>query len=379
MDRPKRGWVGAGGPEAGHLLVVLMVGVTVMLIMLTTAAQSWTFRMRREAELELIFRGEQYVKALEAYRSGNGGAFPVGDLKILGQKGPLGFRYIRKLYSNPFDPNGAWQYLYLHPGGSGFINPCATSPGLPGTLNAGQGDGRGFPAGGSMPAGAFSPLPNAGTPSLGGRGRGRSRGAAPDQPTSAMDPNIFRDTGIASMTLPIVGVVNCEAKASIRIYMGQTWLNHWAFTPLAQGQFAGTLPVAGGNNRVDRLPGGLGMSGAEVFKPGDRKNPAYSGDGRGERFNAPPERDNSNRFRGNRGPDRSWRRDEDPNRGGAEDSDEDDEGSASEDEYAGDDDGDDDEDDPSDDEEDSEEDEDDESDEDDGSEEGGDGLSESRL
>src|SRR5712675_3363004 len=118
-NQPIDGKDGKGG-ERGHLLILLMVGVSVMLIMMTVAAQSWTFQMRREMEVELIFRGEQYIKGLEAFRKANGNAFPVGDLKILGKRNTTGVRFMRKLYKNPFDPNGQWQYLYLHPGGTGF-------------------------------------------------------------------------------------------------------------------------------------------------------------------------------------------------------------------------------------------------------------------
>ncbi|MFQ5702313.1 MAG: hypothetical protein ACE5HU_10770, partial [Acidobacteriota bacterium] len=46
--------------ERGHLLVGLVVLAAVMIILLTAAAQSWTFLIRRDREAELIFRGEQY-------------------------------------------------------------------------------------------------------------------------------------------------------------------------------------------------------------------------------------------------------------------------------------------------------------------------------
>jgi hypothetical protein len=91
---------------------------------------------------------------------------------------------------------------------------------------------------------------------------------------SAMDPNAFRDTGVAKMNLPIVGVVNCEAVESIRTYKGQTWLNNWAFTPLAQGQFAGNAQPARGGAKIGTVPG-LGLSGS-TFRPGSRL-----GEGRG--------------------------------------------------------------------------------------------------
>jgi type II secretory pathway pseudopilin PulG len=257
-----------------------MIGVTVMLIMMTVAAQSWTFRMRREMELELIHRGEQYVRALDAFRKANGGAWPVGDLKVLEQKSPMGPRFIRKLYTNPMDPNGRWQYLYLHPGGSGFINPCASV--LPGAGLGGPTPGQIPVSGFNVGAGAQGRVFGAGT--LSGRGPSSSRGGrgggqSMDQ-LSAVDPNAFKSTGLAKMNLPIVGVVNCEQVESIRTYMGQTWLNNWAFTPLAQGQFGGVAHTgAGGPARLGRISGGLGHSGGEFYNPKSKSGAAQRGGG----------------------------------------------------------------------------------------------------
>jgi len=311
-----------------------MVGVTVMLILLTTAAQSWTFRMRREMEFELKFRGQQYINALSAYRNQNGGAFPVGDLKVLEQKSPMGVRFIRKLYTNPFDPNGKWQYLYLHPGGAGFVNPCATGPAIPGTLGASNNAGGGFPVGGSIPAGAFSPLPNSGGSRFGNRGGRSGRGMMPGQAGqfgmpgqvglpgqvampggsalpggiggSAIDPETFNQLGGAKLNLPIVGVVDCEVKESIGVYMGQTWLNQWAFTPLAQGKFVNTVPTSGGSNWNIAMPKGLGMKGAEVIRREDKKDSTYTGDGRVDDVNRRNQQMRDRRINGSSG---SWNRD----------------------------------------------------------------------
>lgn len=269
--------------QRGHLLILLMAGLTVMLIMLTVAGQSWTFQMRREMELELIFRGEQYVNGLSFFRKANGNAFPVGDLKVLAQRNPTGIRFMRKLYKNPMDPNGKWQYLYLHPGGTGFINPCAVGGGI------GFNDPRGNPQlAGQVPVSGFG-----GGLSGGGRttGRGingdvRTTGFAdpysdenPELPTganaaklSAIDPKTFKATGMQKMNLPIVGVVNCEMEESIRTYKGQTWLSNWAFTPLAQGEFGGNAQ-GGGRGSARSFAGGVGEHGNEVYT--DSRNPKY--------------------------------------------------------------------------------------------------------
>lgn len=265
--------------ERGHLLVLLMVGLTVMLIMMTAAAQSVTFQMRREREKELIFRGEQYVKALDAFRKASGGAFPIGDLKVLAKKNIGGIRFIRRMYKNPMDPNGEWQYLYLHPGGTGFINPCASLQG--GVMGAGNA----FAVGGMQAMGGMQGVGMKGGGFRGGRsGRGGGRiddaGLTDDErlaqgpsmgQRSALDPNTFKQLGMQKMNLPIVGVVNCQMAESIGVYRGQTYLNNWAFTPLAMGEFTASVPTAGGGAQVNLPKTGLGMSGSEVFTKRDRK------------------------------------------------------------------------------------------------------------
>ncbi len=248
-----------------------MVGVAVMLIMMTVAAQSWTFRIRREMEAELIFRGEQYVQGLQRYREATGG-FPLGDLKVLVNKTPEGVRFMRKLYRNPFHEKGEWQYLYLHPGGSGFINPCAKLTAPAAFAASGQ-----LPIAGMQMMGgdvAGGDLEAAGTSRRGGRGRGTSmfgdRSAGGGDPTSqlsAMDPEAFKASGISGMNLPIVGVVNCEQVESIRTYQAQTWMANWAFTPLAQGEFGGK--AMGGGSGQHNVRSGLGLFGAQSYSTRD--------------------------------------------------------------------------------------------------------------
>ncbi len=247
-----------------------MVGVSVMLIMMTVAAQSWTFRIRREMEAELIFRGEQYVHGLERFKLATGG-FPLGDLKVLVNKTPEGERFMRKLYRNPFNKKGEWQYLFLHPGGTGFINPCAnaTSPAA-------------FASGGMLPIEGMQMIggnvsggqaaPSTGLRGMGG-GRqrsGRRGGEGAMSQLSAMDPEAFKLTGVSGMNLPIVGVVNCEQAESIRTYQGQTWLSNWAFTPLAQGEFGGNA-IGRGSGKLN-VKSGLGMTGAQSWSTRNSAN-----------------------------------------------------------------------------------------------------------
>ncbi len=110
--------------ESGSFLVVIMVIVAITSIALGTVVQSWSVRLRRDKEAELIFRAQQYVKAILAYRKEHAGQFPT-NLEVLFEPGPRQLRYIRKLYKDPLAENGRWGLLYLVPGGRAVIDVVA--------------------------------------------------------------------------------------------------------------------------------------------------------------------------------------------------------------------------------------------------------------
>lgn len=198
------------GPDSGHLLVGLMVLIAVMLIMLTVAGQSWTFLVRRDAEAELIFRGEQYAAAIEFYKKENA-TYPL-ELDVLGKEGPHRHRYIRKLWPDPLAKDGKWGKLYLSPDGKGFLNPFAT----PNTLDP-------FAADGLEPLG----LPGqqgAGKPAWGAQ----SQNVPPGY--TALDMLGLDERGGEMQGLPIVGVVHKQREIGVKIYKNQASLNDWAFT-----------------------------------------------------------------------------------------------------------------------------------------------------
>ncbi|HEU5182396.1 MAG TPA: hypothetical protein VFW45_16540 [Candidatus Polarisedimenticolia bacterium] len=127
--------------ESGHLLIAVMIGITLLLIFMTVVAQQWSSLERRENEKELIFRGNQYAKAIKKYQGEHGGAYPT-SLESLMELGPRRLRYIRRLYRDPMAPDGKWGILIADPSGKGFINPNAPQgegEGIPGLDDLGQG------------------------------------------------------------------------------------------------------------------------------------------------------------------------------------------------------------------------------------------------
>ena len=272
--------VTARSGERGHLLVGLVVLLACMLIMLTAAAQSWTFLVRRDREAELIQRGEEYAKAIAFYQK-EVGAYPL-KLDLLAQKGPHGHRFIRQLYKDPLADDGEWGLLFLSPTGQGFINPYATQLGegfIGGDLSQdpsfGQGGivvGGGGVGGGFGNAGGFGNKKGSSK-----KGFGRSNRSDTQAPGySELDPSSLK--ALEGAVMPIVGVVHKKEEWGIKNYKGQATLNDWAFTLLDEGQQHNQV----GGKRQAPMPKtgprfGIGDSHQPIFLPGSGPAPKPRG------------------------------------------------------------------------------------------------------
>jgi type II secretory pathway pseudopilin PulG len=100
---------------AGFTYIGALVIVTVMGIMLGIVGQSWQTIMKREREEELIWRGMQYLNAIEKWykpAAGQHVSTPLQDLKHL-VKDPRSLstvRYLRRLYPDPVTDK-EWQVI----------------------------------------------------------------------------------------------------------------------------------------------------------------------------------------------------------------------------------------------------------------------------
>ncbi len=86
-------------------MAALIVGLSVMSLMLSVALPVWHTVARREREEELIFRGNQYVRAIELFQRKYAGTFPPNvDALLQG-------RFLRRRYLDPIT-NDEFQVLY---------------------------------------------------------------------------------------------------------------------------------------------------------------------------------------------------------------------------------------------------------------------------
>jgi type II secretory pathway pseudopilin PulG len=245
-------------------MAALLVALAIMAILLSVAMPVWRHEARREKEAELVFRGEQYARAIALFRfknANNPNVLPP-SIDFLVQN-----RFLRKKYKDPMTADGEFVPLSFGSQTPG-INP--TSPSNP-TPGAGR-----------------SNIPT-------GQAPGAGRSNTPQQPTSPIA------TGIS-------GVRSKSQETSIRAYRGATRYDQWAFTFNIAPRPGGAMPPAntgdgrGGNpnmppsgpqrglNPRSGGPGSRGGRGSEFGPPSPggvpRSDPGgvRGGPGRGRGF-----------------------------------------------------------------------------------------------
>lgn len=84
----------------------LLVGLAAAGILMSVALPVWSQAAQREREAELVFRGEQYTRAVALYQRTNPGAFPP-DVETLIEE-----RFLRREYRDPMVEHGEFRILH---------------------------------------------------------------------------------------------------------------------------------------------------------------------------------------------------------------------------------------------------------------------------
>ena len=99
--------------QRGAILLLLLVMVVIVGLASGLAGQSWRTTVQRAREAELLWRGQQYQKALSSYYSVRQGqqSFPAKlDDLLRDPRFPHVVRHLRKLYDDPMT-GGAWELI----------------------------------------------------------------------------------------------------------------------------------------------------------------------------------------------------------------------------------------------------------------------------
>jgi len=194
-------------------MAALLVGMSVMAVLLGALMPQWSTLARREKEQELIFRGNQYARAIGLFQRKFANTAPP-SIDVLVEQ-----RFLRKKYKDPIT-NSEFQPIYANQAVQGVTAPTgAARPGEQASENLGT------PARQTLQSGFGSP------------------GAA-------------GATGAGG----IIGVTSKSTDDSLRIYNGRSKYNEWAFVYVQtaqrlQGPGQNVQPGAGGQQR----PGAFGM------------------------------------------------------------------------------------------------------------------------
>ena len=195
--------------EAGYTLALVMVMASVLLVALSEAALNWQTAVKREREEELIFRGEQYQRALilwYAHWSQTLGTpqvvYPSTIEALLNTNNK---RFLRQPWTDPVT-NEEWRIIKVGPNN----RPLLTV--LPGnTATAPGGDRNPYGSGGS----------------------GQSQGSEPQAPAAAGQTAYGQTIKTQSVNSPtiggIAGVASTSEEESLKTYNGRNKHNEWEF------------------------------------------------------------------------------------------------------------------------------------------------------
>jgi type II secretory pathway pseudopilin PulG len=261
-------------------MAALLVAMSVMAIMLSTAMPVYQTVARREREAELVFRGEQYARAIALFQRRFANALPP-DVDVL-----IDQRFLRKKYK---DPITGGDFQFLGPASPELAEALGTTPQQSQDALRGRGAG-GRGTGTTSPFGRAQQGPESGAQGT-GQGAGRS-GFSPIGRGSTFSPmgrGAQTAAGQASNAGGIGGggilaVASKSTQASMRLYNGKDKYNQWVFMALQSSLAAGGPPGSGG-----QAPGGRGgrAGGRGGTGPGRSGAPPPPGGSRGPRGFSP--------------------------------------------------------------------------------------------
>jgi type II secretory pathway pseudopilin PulG len=216
--------------DAGYAMAALLVAMAVMAVMMSIAMPVWRQAAQREKEAELVWRGQQYDRALQLFRRKTSAPGPPNLDILIDQK------FLRKKYKDPIT-GGDFE---LKPVGA--LGPGTERPGLPGGAAGASRPGRvGRSTFGSQRTGAGSQTSGPGNQTSGagnqtiGAGN-RTIGAntqpgagAAGQPESGEPNETVSPFGQRAFGQLIGGVRSKSKARSIRELNGRTRYDQWEF------------------------------------------------------------------------------------------------------------------------------------------------------
>jgi type II secretory pathway pseudopilin PulG len=95
--------------KPGYTLLIVLFVLFILALGFMLAVPVWQTQIQREAETELIFRGEQYVEAVRVFQTRFPGRFPKNFEELLEEK------CLRRPFRDPMTAEGEWNVILLYP------------------------------------------------------------------------------------------------------------------------------------------------------------------------------------------------------------------------------------------------------------------------
>jgi len=246
--------------ETGYTLLMVVFIVATMLIASAAVVPSVLTQGRREKEAEMVWRGEQYERAIGLYYK-KFGKYPtkVEDLT----RDTNGVRFLRKAYLDPMNKeDGSWRFIYVGPNGQ-LIGSLKQTSLLQTTLNTtGMGGLSAFGAASPLGGGASQGFALPGSAAAMGQQQQQPGVGAPGQQTnsaSGANPLESQPQPLEGAILGgnIIGVGSKIKKPSLRVYLGGDTYQQWEFiwNPTGQTAVPGAAPVNPNANPTAAPPG----------------------------------------------------------------------------------------------------------------------------
>ena len=88
-------------------MATLLVALAVMSVLMSAVLPAWRHQAQREKEAELVFRGEQYVRAIQLWERKMGPGSRPPNIDMLVQQ-----KFLRKKYKDPMTEDGEFQPVF---------------------------------------------------------------------------------------------------------------------------------------------------------------------------------------------------------------------------------------------------------------------------
>jgi type II secretory pathway pseudopilin PulG len=257
--------------QAGYTLLMVVFMVATMIILAAAATPNLLTQGRREKEEEMVWRGEQYERAIGLYYR-KFGKYPTKVEDLTRQTN--GVRFLRQAYTDPMNKDdGSWRFIYVGPNGqligslrqTSLLQGALAVPGLNGSPALG---------------GGLQPLAPLGATAGGTTGANQAPGVGqPGQqtnPANAANPLESQPQPFEGAVLGgnIIGVGSKIKKPSIRVYLGGDTYQEWEFiwNPTGLNAIPGQAGV-NPNANPTTAPNGTAPNGANPNSPDGQQIP----------------------------------------------------------------------------------------------------------